>query len=117
MPPGSGEHGYSNTEIPQNNLEKYLDVEKGDSFDLTIGSTTSSNSSGQNTTSIKSTEEVKIPDVVEVFKGMISTGFTPTKSQITDSRTNGQANSSNTWFAIFLQRLLKQRKNKGRNQN
>lgn len=53
-------------------------------------------------------------DPVEFIKKMISAGFTPSRAQISAAASNlsGPSESTNTWFAIFLQKILRQQKNK-----
>lgn len=87
--------------------EKYHHVELGD-IDPSQGQAqdfTQSNNSN-NTLPTKQVEPL------EIVKGMISAGFTPTKAQLNSSLANlsGPHDSPNTWFAFFLQKLIRQLK-------
>ena len=49
---------------------------------------------------------------LEIVKGMISAGFTPTNAQLNSFVANlsGPHDSPNTWFAFLLQKLIRQLK-------
>jgi hypothetical protein len=124
MPPKSPEQ-LSNYETPDStpeDMRQYMQVERGDIHQVPAQSTNDNqntqNSSGfvqqPNPQPTNQSVQQKTLDPVDVVKSMISTGFTPTQMQISSANNNssGPQDSSNTWFALFLQRLLKQRKTK-----
>lgn len=118
MPPSSTERGSSQENIEsQNDFEKYLDIERGD-VSLPPSSSNNQNQSQPQPTSAstltRSSQQTKQFDPVEFVKSMISAGFTPSKAQIgnASSFTDGPKDSTNTWFAMFLQKLITQEKNR-----
>jgi hypothetical protein len=113
MSPESLEQGFPNTEGQQQKQEKkYLDIERGDAF--SVNNSANQNNQHQNSAqnNQKSQAQQKAVDPIEIVNSMISAGFTPTRSQISNAQANlaGSKESSNTWFAMLLQRLVKQKK-------
>lgn len=122
MPPSSPEFNTiknENQDVPE--LKPYLDIERGDVHTLPTNSNhddtnspqhRASSHAHQNSVSQTNQADSKPLDPVALVKNLISTGFTPTPAQIAGANTNlsGSSDSSNTWFAIFLQRLIKQNK-------
>lgn len=103
--------------------EKFLNVERGDvdlgAFHAASGNATSHVSSAMQQNFIQANQSNAAKtgtDPVEFVKKLISTGFTPSRSQIINSSSlvNGPYDSANTWFALFLQRLLKQKRIKNK---
>lgn len=120
MPPVSPEQPYTpeDQQFPIPPEEQYLDIERGDvDFGPQIAPM-GSNQQGQQTARQSQTQQPsqnqQPVDPVEIVKGMISAGFTPTRAQIMNASQNlsGPQESSNTWFAIFLKRLLEQKNKK-----
>jgi hypothetical protein len=117
VPPRSPEQNYTdNNETGKSNdveFEQYLDIERGD-VDLTQQNANNASASPVQQTQV-SPQQSNSPDPVQIVQNMISAGFTPTRAQISNANAylGGPADSSNTWFALFLQRLLKLRKIKG----
>jgi len=115
MPPSTPENSNSNLNESYRPVETYHDVERTDAQHRNTGNfqnTTQQNTS-QTSTTTSSTSQKNI-DPIEIIKKMISAGFTPTKAQIVNANSNasGASDSSNTWFALFLQRLIRQEKNR-----
>lgn len=114
MPPASPEN-YTDpiNEKPQNNEvnEDFLEIEKGD-VDQTQSNSSNSNNIQQDTAQPVPQNAAVQPDPVKLVQDMISAGFAPTRAQISSAKSNltGPNDSSNTWFAIFLQKLLRQKK-------
>ncbi len=111
MPPSSAEKSYSPEE--SQDLEKYLDIERGDVNQLSQSATQNDPMAvpqQQQQAQASQTSAAKQFDPVEFVRSMISAGFIPSKAQILNSNNNvsGPTDSSNTWFAIFLQRLIRQ---------
>lgn len=118
MPPRSLEQNYSTTpeldpknpENSQEPVERYLDIERGD-----VNFMPQDNNGGQAqpVPSMQQQQQQSV-DPVQLVQDMISAGFTPTRAQIANASGNlsGPKDSANTWFSIFLQRLLKQQKQK-----
>jgi hypothetical protein len=117
MPPISTENSYT----PENSIpshERYLDIERGDVSPAPPPQQNDDQTNQQQQQQTGNTQQSTPPqqqkpiDPVELVKGMISAGFTPTKAQIMNATNNlaGSNDSTNTWFAIFLQRLIKQEK-------
>lgn len=87
---------------------KYLDIERGDVDQMYL-----QQSQPQNQQQTQQPVQQNQFDPVTFVKGMISTGFTPSPSQISSSNANltsDDNNSADHWFAIFLQRLMSQAK-------
>lgn len=99
-----------------NDFEQYHEIEYGDQF--TDQDDDSNNQQKQNTHDLDdiNTKNQTLPpkqiDPVEMFMQMISTGFTPTPAQISNATSNlsGPTNSSDTWFAHLLLKILKKRR-------
>jgi hypothetical protein len=89
---------------------QFLDIERGDIDPMSLSGT-----QAQNQLSSSAQTKPKV-DPLELVRGMISTGFTPTPTQLSGAADDigGSNSSSNTWFAIFLQKLLRQSKGKKR---
>ncbi len=122
MEPKSFEQPYNNL-VPESNanLPEHMKLERGDVDYNDPALQNQTNPNQQTTTQSQQqipssqqplpTQQTKV-DPVEIVKGMISTGFTPTQAQIMKAGSNisGPVDSSNTWFAVFLQRIVKQKK-------
>jgi hypothetical protein len=112
MPPGSSEKSY--TPESTQNLERYMEIERGDVSPVPSNNQTQQDpqQTGHHATNHQQHQQQKQFDPVEFVKSMISTGFTPTRAQIMNANNNlgGPQDSTNTWFAIFLQHLIKQDK-------
>jgi hypothetical protein len=90
-------------------MDKYHNIELGD-----LDPFASKNNSQQLKSSQQQSQK-KQPDVYELIKKMIETGFTPTKNQISNYSLGAggfDPNSTNTWFRIFLSRLLARNRGK-----
>lgn len=89
---------------------KYLDIERGDIDPMVLAQNQAQNQFS--TTNQQQTKNQSQPDPLEFVRSMISTGFTPTPAQIASANNDlsGPDDSTNTWFAIFLQKLLRQAK-------
>lgn len=115
MPPVSSENSYS-PENPINRNEQFMEIERGDvqpapmqDDNTTTQNTNQNNQQSQQQQPVKQNQQL---DPVVFVKSMISAGFTPTRAQIVSATNHisGTQDSSNTWFAMFLQRLLRQYK-------
>ena len=108
--PEQGSNLENTNQIPPT-PERYMEIERGDVFDT-------NNQQNQSSIPIVSSQPQppaqKQIDPVEIVKGLFSAGFTPTKAQIQSlqSQIQGPSNLTDTWFRIFLQRLIKQNKKK-----
>ena len=93
--------------------EKYLDVERGDVDQAYLQqSQVQHQITGQT-----NNQQQSHFDPVAFVKSMISTGYTPSPSQISSANanlSNDDKDSADTWFAFLLQRLLRQAKLKRR---
>lgn len=92
--------------------EKYLDVERGDVDQMYLQQQHAQNQPVQ-----QNQQSQSHFDPVMFVKGMISSGFTPSPSQISAANANlssDDTDSADHWFAIFLQRLMNQNKLKRR---
>jgi Holliday junction resolvasome RuvABC DNA-binding subunit len=97
--------GFNKFEGQQNfQNEKYLDIERGDIDPMQLQQNQAQN---QLTQQQQSQQQF---DPVVFVKNMISLGFTPSQAQIAGASANlsGPSDSTNTWFAIFLQKLMRQ---------
>jgi Ca2+-binding EF-hand superfamily protein len=94
--------------------ERYMDIERGDNFNTTNSQLNQNSTQTQQTFPATTPPKQKPIDPVEVVKGLFSAGFTPTKAQIQSlqSQTDGPINLTDTWFKIFLQKLVRQNKKK-----
>ncbi len=102
---------YNKYEGQQNlNRERYLDIERGDIDPMQLPQNHAQNQLGQP----QANNSQGGFDPVIFVKNMISSGFPPTRSQIANASTNlnGSSDSTNTWFAIFLQKLMRQARQK-----
>ncbi len=117
MPPSSPEQNNLNENLVE--VKPYLDIERTDSFAPSTNSVnnddnnnSSTNTSNSTKTQISTQAAQKTIDPVELVKSMISSGFTPTKAQISNANNDltGPKDSSNTWFAIFLKKIIDQNK-------
>ncbi len=93
------------------NQGRYHDLERGDIDPMVLANTQAQNQFSQNNTQSSSQSNF---DPALFIKNLISAGFTPTKNQISNAPANlsGPADSTNTWFAIFLQKLMRQARQK-----
>lgn len=102
---------YNNNEAQQGmSSEKYLDIERGDIDPMQL----QSNQAQNQLTQMQQQQASQQVDPVQFVKNMISAGFTPTAAQITTAASNltGPSDSTNTWFSIFLQKLMRQNKSR-----
>ncbi len=117
MPPVSSEQSYT-PESLKKSKDQYMAVERGDVTPSPPSNSSQSNSDNQQQGNTQQQKNGPQPqkqfDPVEFVKSIISSGFTPTKAQIMNAKNNteGPQDSSNTWFAILLSRLIKQEKNR-----
>jgi len=91
--------------------EKYLDIERGDVDPMLLAQNQPQNQFSNQGSGNQQNKNNNV-DPMEFVRSMISTGFTPTPAQVASASNylNGSNDSSNTWFAIFLQKLLRQAK-------
>ncbi|MFW5720676.1 MAG: hypothetical protein ACOCXT_06650 [Candidatus Dojkabacteria bacterium] len=115
MPPRSPEEGYENQITPEE--EKYLQMERGD-VDLDPTSAqgqAQAQISAQNIPTNQQTPSSQSDnqnDPVEIFKRLISAGFTPTRQQIrlASSHISEDPERADYWATILLKKLIKQYK-------
>lgn len=108
---------YNRNETQQNfGGERYHDIERGDVDPMSLQSNQPVNQFSA--TPQNNTQQNQF-DPVMFVKSMISGGFTPTKAQIAAASANlgGPTDSTNTWFAIFLQKLMRQARQKRSEKN
>lgn len=126
MPPGSIERynvsqsesnvsgqRYIDNEKRYIDIEKrYIDIERGDVVPFSIHQSQHNNQtpsqSSDRVTGV-SQNKINVIDPLEIVRSMISAGFMPTRAQLANAlnHSDGPIDSSNTWFAIFLQKLLR----------
>lgn len=119
MPPGSIER-YNVSQSESNvsgqryidNEKRYIDFERGDVVPFSIHQSQHNNqtpSQPSDRVTGVSQNKINVIDPLEIVRSMISAGFMPTRAQLANAlnHSDGPINSSNTWFAIFLQKLLR----------
>lgn len=94
-----------------NNEQRYHDLERGDIDPMALQQNHAQNQLAAQAQQAQSQSNF---DPVVFVKNMISNGFTPTQTQIAAASSNlsGPSDSTNTWFAIFLQKLMRQARQK-----